>query len=135
MRKYFPNRTSSNQSDGWRSRPRTSTPGSLLSRGDRGVVSESSVYFVYNISRTIIETNRLFASLAWCDLYITVANLFRRFDMQLDGPLKCALLDHVHKFRPLTSFVCRASDLKWMDCYMTYFPQDDFRIRATPCSS
>ena len=45
-------------------------------------MGQKYVFFIYRSSKTALLTLH---SLAWCELYLMFAALFRRFDMELDG--------------------------------------------------
>nr|AAS88583.1 PAH-inducible cytochrome P450 monooxygenase PC-PAH 5 [Phanerodontia chrysosporium] len=60
-------------------------------------------------------------NLGWCELYLNIANLFRRFDLKLEGRAK-AFLDGPR---------ARASG-DWKDCFLPCFEGPDMLIHTTP---
>ncbi|THH28845.1 hypothetical protein EUX98_g5346 [Antrodiella citrinella] len=54
-------------------------------------------------------------NLGYCELYLVFANIFRRFDMELDG--------------------VSTADLKWVDLYVPAHIGPDMRVRARPVES
>lgn len=51
-------------------------------------------------------------NLGYCEIYMTFANLFRRYDLSLDG--------------------VKPSDWKWRDCYLPHYLGPEMKVVATP---
>ncbi|GJE98151.1 cytochrome P450 [Phanerochaete sordida] len=62
-------------------------------------------------------------NLAWCELQMNLANLFRRFDLELEGEKMHEMFAGKSPARPY--------DL-WRDCFLPVYEGPDMLVRATP---
>lgn len=51
-------------------------------------------------------------NLAWCELYVAVAGMVRRFELELDGTVE--------------------ADMKWRDCFTPFYPRRHLRVWCRP---